>query len=129
LTDQVVSAAAGIGARNYAKDPIHTGIDFAADSGTPVYAAMDGIVLMVRNTGDQGFGRHIVVYHGNTEQGGVTTMYAHMSAYGSYGEGDTVSAGDTIGYVGRTGLSTGDHLHFEYQIEGTAYNPRQILPF
>jgi len=116
------------GPRNYAKDPIHTGIDFAADSGTPVYAGMDGIVLMVRDTGNQGFGRHIVVYHGNTEQGGVTTMYAHMSAYGSYGEGDTVSAGDTIGYVGRTGLSTGDHLHFEYQIEGTAYNPRQILP-
>lgn len=111
------------GPRNYAPDPIHTGLDFSADSGTPIHAAMDGIVLL-RLTNYQTFGNHIVVYHG----GGVTTMYAHMSSFGSYQVGQPVERGDVIGYVGQTGLATGDHLHFEYQKNGTAYNPRLILP-
>lgn len=111
------------GPRNYAPDPIHTGIDFSADTDTPVYASMDGIVLL-RLTNYKTFGHHIVLYHG----GEITTMYAHMSSFGSYQEGDSVRKGDVIGYVGRTGLSTGDHLHYEYQINGTAYNPRLILP-
>lgn len=111
------------GPRNYAPDPIHTGIDFSADAGTPVYAAMDGIVLL-RLTNMKSFGNHIVLYHG----GEVTTMYAHMSAFGSYQVGDKVKRGDMIGYVGTTGLSTGNHLHFEYQINGAAHDPRKILP-
>ena len=118
------------GPRNYAPDPIHTGIDFSADAGTEIYAAMDGIVL-ARWTNYKTFGHHIVIYHGYDEArgGAITTMYAHMRSFGSYQVGDKVRRGDTIGYVGRTGLSTGDHLHFEYQINGSAHNPRQLLPF
>ena len=111
------------GPRNYAPDPIHTGLDFSAAAGTPIYSAMDGIVLL-RLTNLNTFGHHIVIYHG----GAITTMYAHMSSFGSYQVGDTVERGDIIGYVGSTGLSTGPHLHFEYQISGTAYNPRIVLP-
>ena len=102
---------------------MHTGLRVSAAAGTPIYAASDGIVLL-RLTNMGSFGHHIVIYYG----GKVTTMYAHMSAFGSYQVGDTVRRGDVIGYVGRTGLSTGNHLHFEYQQNGTAYNPRQILP-
>ncbi len=111
------------GPRNYAPDPIHTGIDFSAGAGTPVYAAMDGIVLL-RLTNPKTFGNHIVLYHG----GEVTTMYAHLSAFGSCRVGDQVKRGEVVGYVGSTGLSTGDHLHFEYQMNGAAYDPRMILP-
>jgi len=111
------------GPRNFAPDPIHTGIDFGADGGTPIFSVMDGVVLL-RLTNMRTFGHHIVIYHG----GGVTTMYAHMSSFGAFNVGDSVSRGDVIGYVGRTGLSTGDHLHFEYQINGSAHNPRILLP-
>ena len=111
------------GPRNYAPDPIHTGIDFSARAGTPVYAAMDGIVLL-RLTNPKTFGNHIVLYHG----GEVTTMYAHMSGFGTCQVGDRVRRGEVVGYVGSTGLSTGDHLHFEYQINGATNNPRTILP-
>lgn len=117
------SITSEFGPRNYAPDPIHTGIDFSADAWTPIYAAMDGIVLL-RLTNMRTFGHHIVIYHG----GGITTMYAHMSAFGSFKEGDRVQRGQVIGYVGTTGLSTGNHLHFEYQINGAAHNPRNILP-
>lgn len=112
------------GPRNYAPDPIHTGIDFSADSGTPIYAAMDGVVLL-RLTNMCTFGHHIVIDHG----GGITTMYAHMSSFGEFQEGEEVKRGQVIGYVGSTGMSTGPHLHFEYQINGSAHNPRTILPF
>ena len=111
------------GPRNYAPDPIHTGIDFSAGAGTPVYAAMDGIVLL-RLTNPRTFGNHIVLYHG----GEVTTMYAHLSTFGSCRVGDQVKRGEVVGYVGSTGLSTGDHLHFEYQKTGAAYDPKTILP-
>ncbi len=111
------------GPRNYAPDPMHTGIDFSAGARTPVYAAMDGIILL-RLTNPKTFGNHLVLYHG----GEVTTMYAHMSAFGSFQAGEQVRRGDVVGYVGSTGLSTGDHLHFEYQINGAANDPRTILP-
>jgi len=118
------SVSSEFGPRNYAPDPLHTGIDFSADVGVPVYAAMDGVVLL-RLTSMSTFGHHIVLYHG----GGVTTMYAHLSAFGSFRVGEEVKCGDIIGYVGSTGLSTGPHLHFEYQKNGAAYNPRTVLPF
>jgi hypothetical protein len=118
-----ISVSSEFGPRNYAPDPIHTGIDFSANSGTAIYAAMDGVVLL-RLTNTKTFGRHIVVYHG----GNITTMYAHMSSFGSYQVGARVRRGDVIGNVGRTGLSTGNHLHFEYQKGGAAHNPRLILP-
>lgn len=111
------------GPRNYAPDSIHTGLDFAAEAGTPVYAAMDGVVLL-RLTNMRTFGHHIVIDHG----GGVTTMYAHLSSFGAFREGDEVRRGQVIGYLGSTGLSTGPHLHFEYQMGGSAHDPRLILP-
>ena len=118
-----LSITSEFGPRNYAPDPIHTGIDLSAGAGTPVYAAMDGIVLL-RLTNMKTFGNHLVLYHGSE----VTTMYAHMSAFGSCQVGDQVRRGEVVGYVGSTGLSTGDHLHFEYQKNGAAYDPRTILP-
>ena len=112
------------GPRDFARDPMHTGLDFASDSGTEVYASMDGIVL-AKWTNMSSFGHHVVLYHG----GEVTTMYAHLISFRSgVNVGDTVKQGDVIGYVGRTGMSTGDHLHYEHQIKGTAYNPVNYLP-
>ena len=67
------------GPRNFAPDPIHTGLDFAAAQGTEIYSAMDGMILL-RLTNMNTFGHHIVVYHG----GGITTMYAHLSSFGGY---------------------------------------------
>lgn len=118
-----LSITSEFGPRNYAPDPIHTGIDLSAGVGTPIYAAMDGIVLL-RLTNPKTFGNHIILYHG----GEITTMYAHMSAFGTCHVGDQVRRGEVVGYVGSTGLSTGDHLHFEYQKNGAAYDPRTILP-
>ena len=80
--------------------------------------------MLLRLTNMRSFGHHIVIDHG----GGITTMYAHMSAFGGYEVGEKVGRGDIIGYVGSTGLSTGPHLHFEYQADGSARNPRLILP-
>ena len=111
------------GPRNFAPDPIHTGLDFAAAEATEICSAMDGIVLL-RLTNMGTFGHHVVIYHG----GDITTMYAHMSAFGDYEVGDKVKRGDVIGYVGQTGLSRGAHLHFEYQTNGAASNPRGVLP-
>lgn len=124
LPSGVWTVSSEFGPRNYAPDPIHTGIDFACDEGTEIYAVMDGIVLL-KLTNNKSFGNHIVIYHG----GKISTMYAHMIRFNnSLSVGDRVSAGDVVGYVGRTGLSTGDHLHFEYQINGNAHNPRAYLP-
>ena len=117
------SVTSEFGPRNYAPDPIHTGLDFSAEEGTPIRVIMDGVVLL-RISNPRTFGHHIVIYHG----GDITTMYAHMSEFGVYGIGDSVKQGDVIGYVGNTGLSTGAHLHFEYQKNGEASNPRGILP-
>lgn len=55
-------------------------------------------------------------------------MYAHMLSFSNCQVGDRVMQGEVVGYVGSTGLSTGDHLHFEYQKNGAAYDPRTILP-
>jgi len=110
------------GPRNYAPDPIHTGIDFSAGAGTPVYAAMDGIVLL-RLTNPKTFGNHIVLYHG----GEVTTMYAHLPAFGSCRVGDQVKRGEVVGYVGSTGRSTGAHLHYETRIDGEPVDPLRFL--
>lgn len=110
--------------RDYPPDPYHTGIDFSAGKDTPIMATMNGKVLYIGNN-PNGFGKHIVLYHG----GGITTMYAHMNKYGAVQVGQKVSAGEVIGYVGRTGLSTGNHLHYEYQIGGTPHDPNKYHAF
>ncbi len=85
------------------------GVDLAAARGTPIYAAADGVVIIVRNSGwNGGYGNYVVITHSN----GTQTLYSHMkNAITSYGQ--SISAGQVIGYVGSTGRSTGPHLHFE----------------
>ncbi len=92
------------------------GVDLAAARGTPIYAAADGVVIIVRNSGwNGGYGNYVVITHSN----GTQTLYSHMkNAITSYGQ--SISAGQVIGYVGSTGRSTGPHLHFE--VRGAA-NP------
>ena len=99
----------------------HTGIDIPAPKGTKIMAANSGTVIL-RKT-NSGYGNYIVVDHG----GGQATLYAHMSAFAGFGVGDSVKRGDVIGYVGSTGLSTGNHLHFEIIINGTQVNPVPYL--
>ena len=96
----------------------HRGVDYAAPAGTPVRAAGDGIVSFrgARN----GFGNTIVIEHG----GKITTLYAHLSRFGDMGVGSRVQQGQTIGYVGMTGLATGPHLHYEYQVNGIHRDPQ-----
>ena len=99
---------------------LHTGIDFAASSGTPIKASKSGKVI--RASFNSSYGNHVIIDHGN----GVTTLYAHMSAMNtSYGAG--VSQGQVIGYVGSTGMSTGPHLHLEFRLNGNLVNPASYL--
>jgi len=89
----------------------HNGMDFRASQGTKVKAALTGVVTAVGNTdavpGCYSYGKFLLIKHNN----GLTTLYAHMS-FISVKKGDTVITGDTIGYSGNTGYSTGPHLHF-----------------
>lgn len=100
----------------------HTGIDLAAASGTPIYSCAAGTVQYVGWYG--GGGQTVIVNHGN----GVRTMYEHMSAY-AVSQGQQVSAGQVVGYVGSTGNSTGPHLHLNVEINGTCVDPRYYIDF
>ncbi|MCP2041272.1 murein DD-endopeptidase MepM/ murein hydrolase activator NlpD [Neisseria sp. HSC-16F19] len=96
---------------------MHTGIDYAAPTGTPIVAPSEGVVEETGYKG--GYGHTIVLRH----NGNMQTLYAHMSNYGRFGVGSRVKAGDVIGYVGSTGRSTGPHLHYEVRINGQPVNP------
>lgn len=98
----------------------HTGVDFAAPAGTHIYAWKSGKVTFVGWSG--GYGKFIIVDHGD----GSVSRYAHCSGY-AVSQGQTVSKGQTIGYVGTTGNSTGNHLHFEIKINGSFVNPLNYL--
>jgi murein DD-endopeptidase MepM/ murein hydrolase activator NlpD len=100
---------------------MHSGIDWAAPTGTPIIAAGNGTVEKVGTR--SGYGRSIVLRHAN----GYETTYNHMSGYArSIGPGDRVRQGQVIGYVGSTGLSTGPHLHFEVLVNGRFVDPMKI---
>ncbi len=88
--------------------PGHKGVDFAAPTGTKIRAAASGTVLISRTGYNGGFGNYVVIQHAN----GTKTLYAHMSKLGTTA-GAKVAQGETIGYVGNTGRSTGPHTHFE----------------
>lgn len=121
LTGRITS---GFGLRrhpllNYVK--MHTGVDWAAPVGTPVYAAGNGVIE--KEGWESGYGKFILIRHTN----GYETAYGHMSAYarGTH-EGEHVRQGQVIGFVGSTGLSTGSHLHFEIRINGRFVDPMRI---
>lgn len=100
---------------------LHKGIDFAVRSGTPIYAAGDGVIEVREREG--GYGNYIKLTHSD----GYQTAYAHMSAYVSgQKKGDVVKQGDIIGYVGSTGTATGPHLHYEVLKDGKHINPRDL---
>jgi len=98
----------------------HHGLDIAAPEGTPVLAAADGVVTRAGEAG--GYGLVVEVDHGD----GIVTRYAHQSAM-DVAVGDTVSAGDRIGSVGSTGVSSGPHLHLEVRVDGAPVDPVQFL--
>ena len=97
---------------------LHTGIDYAAPSGTPVKASADGIITFKGWKG--GYGNAVMIQHAN----GVETLYAHLSAF-SQAQGN-VRSGEVIGFVGSTGRSTGPHLHYEARINGQPVNPASV---
>lgn len=99
---------------------MHKGVDYAAPTGTPIMAAGDARVQFAGWQG--GYGRTVILDHGK----GHTTLYAHMSRLGKIKQGQRVSQGTVIGYVGTTGLSTGPHLHYEFRINGVHRNPLSV---
>ncbi len=100
---------------------MHTGTDFAAPRGTPIYAAGNGTVVQVGRNG--GYGKYVRIRHNGTFQ----TAYAHLSGYArKTRRGVRVKQGQIIGYVGSTGRSTGPHLHYEVLRNGRQINPRSV---
>ena len=103
------------------KQSLHTGTDIMAPSGTPIHATGAGIVIMAGwNTA---YGNMIIIDHG----GGISSLYGHQSGLKA-AEGETVQAGQIIGYVGSTGWSTGPHLHFEIREGGNPTDPLRFFP-
>ena len=103
----------------------HGGTDIGASYGSAIYAAGSGTVVTAYNNRayNGGYGNYAMINHGN----GIQTLYAHMSVC-SVTVGQTVSAGQTIGYVGSTGRSTGPHLHFEVRVNGSRVDPQSYYP-
>ena len=100
------------------KIKMHTGVDIGASKNSSIIAANKGTVIMSQYDNSGGYGRMVVIDHG----GGITTLYAHASKL-LVSVGKEVKAGDVIAKVGSTGLSTGNHLHFEVRKNGVPQNP------
>lgn len=121
-----VAAAYNSSSYGWRRDPFtkrrafHSGLDFTARSGTPIYAAGDGVVTFAKRT--RGYGRLVKVDHGS----GLETRYAHASKL-LVKSGDRVTKGQIIAKVGSTGRSTGPHLHYEIRLNGVALDPRKYL--
>jgi murein DD-endopeptidase MepM/ murein hydrolase activator NlpD len=99
----------------------HKGVDYAAPHGTPIRATANGKVIHAGNKG--GYGRTVVIKHGEA----YSTLFAHMSRFArGIKSGLKVKQGQTIGYVGKTGLATGPHLHYEFRVNGVHRNPLKI---
>ena len=95
----------------------HKGVDYAASTGTPIKSTGDGKVIFRGIKG--GYGRVVIVQHGQK----YSSLYAHMSKYGRYKKGTRIKQGQIVGYVGKSGLATGPHLHYELRINGVHRNP------
>lgn len=117
---QLIALASGYGMRIhpiYKVKKMHTGIDFAAAIGTPIYATADGVIDKVE-VSFSGYGKMLEIDHGF----GYRTRYAHMHGF-AVRQGQKIKRGDLIGYVGDTGLSTAPHLHYEVFVNGIHANP------
>ena len=101
---------------------LHAGGDMGAPSGTPIYAAADGVVVLSNVRG--GYGNCTVIDHGHS----LATLYGHQSST-VVQAGQTVERGELIGYVGSTGMSTGPHLHFETRVKGMPIDPMGVVDF
>ena len=101
----------------YKTRKLHTGMDFSAKTGTPIYATGDGKISKVRRS-RRGYGNHVIIDHGY----GYKTLYAHMKKY-AVKKGQKVKRGEVIGYVGSTGTSVAPHLHYEVHKDGRKINP------
>lgn len=101
---------------------VHTGLDLAAASGTPILAAASGTVTTA-GWSNSGFGYYVEIDHGD----GFRTLYGHMVRQPSVSSGQQVNRGDVIGAVGSTGISTGPHVHFEVRLNGRSVNPENYL--
>ncbi|HHJ35600.1 MAG TPA: hypothetical protein ENJ87_07530 [Gammaproteobacteria bacterium] len=99
----------------------HKGVDYAAKRGTPIHAAGDGKVIFKGKKG--GYGNVIILQHGSK----YSTLYAHLKSYNrKLRKGSKVKQGQTIAYVGSSGLATGPHLHYEFRVNGTHRNPLTV---
>ncbi|HEU5290752.1 MAG TPA: M23 family metallopeptidase [Cyclobacteriaceae bacterium] len=117
---QLIALASGFGMRVhpiYKVKKMHTGIDFAAPIGTPIYATADGKIEEV-SVRFSGYGKMIIIDHGF----GYKTRYAHMHDF-AVRQGQNIKRGELIGYVGDTGLSTAPHLHYEVLMNSVLINP------
>lgn len=117
---ELIRLASGFGVRIhpiYRVRKMHTGIDFSANIGAPIYATADGVVAEVQ-INFSGYGKLVEIDHGF----GYRTRYAHMHGF-SVRKGQKIRRGDLIGYVGNTGLSTAPHLHYEVLINGKQVDP------
>ena len=100
---------------------MHKGVDFAATTGTPIFAAGDGVIAILGN--QRGYGNYIRIKH-NAQY---ATAYGHMSRFAKgLQQGSKVRQGEVIGYVGSTGMATGPHLHYEVLVSGTQINPMSV---
>lgn len=104
------------------RNRMHNGIDMAAAANTPIYAARGGVVITASYQKD-GAGNYVQIDHGD----GFRSIYMHMTRY-VVAVGDFVAPGQVIGYVGSTGLSTGNHLHFGISLDGKYVNPLEYIP-
>jgi murein DD-endopeptidase MepM/ murein hydrolase activator NlpD len=99
---------------------MHGGVDIAAGRGTPIFAPAKGDVIF--SGWEQGMGNTVIISHGY----GLTTTYGHMSLIKVH-KGDTINRQDVVGYVGSTGNSTGPHLHYEVQKNGSVVDPKNYM--
>jgi murein DD-endopeptidase MepM/ murein hydrolase activator NlpD len=104
---------------------LHDGIDLAAPCGAPLAAAQSGRVVQVGF--DSAYGNRLLIDHGQVQGHHLVTGYNHAQAF-DLAVGQTVTAGQTVGSVGSTGLSTGCHLHFQVWVDGRLVDPAQFLP-
>lgn len=100
---------------------LHEGVDIAAPAGSLVRATLDGVVGRTGTSGS--YGRFVEIVHAN----GLTSFYAHLGRLGALKTGEAVKSGQTVGYAGSTGRSTGSHLHFEIRLNGKPLNPALFI--